>query len=37
MTDKLTNEILSLPVYQELTDSQIEFVAQTIKNFFKNK
>ena len=37
MTDKLTNEILSLPVYQELTDSQIEFVVQTIKKFFKNK
>lgn len=37
MTDRLTNEILSLPVYPELTDSDIKFVAQTIKNFFKNK
>jgi dTDP-4-amino-4,6-dideoxygalactose transaminase len=27
-------EILSLPMYPELSDGQIEYVAQTIKEFY---
>ncbi len=31
-----TGTILSLPVYPELTDLQVEYVADTIRKFFKN-
>ena len=34
VTEKQTTEILSLPVYTELTDDQVLFVADTIKSFF---
>jgi dTDP-4-amino-4,6-dideoxygalactose transaminase len=33
---KHQNNILSLPLYPELTDSQIAFVIQKIKDFYKN-
>ncbi|KAA3607006.1 MAG: DegT/DnrJ/EryC1/StrS family aminotransferase [Calditrichaeota bacterium] len=31
--NKFTGEILSLPIFPEMTEEQIQFVAQTIKNF----
>lgn len=34
---KLQHEILSLPMYPELTEEQIRFVAQTIKAFYSNQ
>ncbi|AFZ54038.1 DegT/DnrJ/EryC1/StrS family aminotransferase [Cyanobacterium aponinum] len=33
---KLAQEVLSLPIYPELTQENIEFVAQTINDFFYN-
>lgn len=36
ITDTFQNEILSLPMYPELSSEQIEFVAGSIKEFFKN-
>jgi dTDP-4-amino-4,6-dideoxygalactose transaminase len=33
-TEECANEILSLPMYPELTDDQIEYVADQIKKFF---
>ncbi len=35
-TDHQTEEILSLPVFPELTDEQVTHVIQTIKSFFNN-
>lgn len=32
--EKLANEILSLPVFPDLTDSEVEYVAQSVKSFF---
>lgn len=37
VTEKLAESGLSLPMYPELTDEQIEFVAKKIKEFFKEK
>lgn len=34
VTERQTGTILSLPVFPELDDAQVEYVAQTIKNFF---
>lgn len=34
VTETLANEILSVPIYPELTDSQIEFIAETGKKAF---
>lgn len=34
-TEKLAETGLSLPMYPELSDEQIEYVADTIKKFFK--
>lgn len=36
VTERLANEILSIPIYPELTDSQIEFISETGKKIFKN-
>jgi dTDP-4-amino-4,6-dideoxygalactose transaminase len=35
VTEKASNECLSLPIYPELTDAQIQRVASVIKDFFK--
>ena len=35
VTEKAARECLSLPIYPELTDSQIQRVAEVIKDFFK--
>jgi dTDP-4-amino-4,6-dideoxygalactose transaminase len=34
VTEKLCREVLSLPIYPEMNEEQIAFVAATIKNFF---
>lgn len=36
VTTALQSQILSLPIYPELTESQIAFVAQSIRTFYKN-
>ena len=36
LTEKYSKEILSLPMYPELTEEQIEFVCSKIKDFHKN-
>lgn len=33
--EKLSKEILSLPMYPGMTDSQVEYVVEAIKDFFK--
>ena len=33
-TDQISHEVLSLPIYPELEDTQVEYVAQTVKSFF---
>lgn len=35
VTEKVSDEILSLPMYPELTDEQIHYVCSSIKDFFK--
>jgi len=35
VTESIVKEILSLPIYPELSDFQIEYVVDTIKEFFK--
>lgn len=35
MTEKQAKEILSLPVYPELTNHKKEFIVISINNFFK--
>jgi dTDP-4-amino-4,6-dideoxygalactose transaminase len=37
VTEKIAKEILSLPMYPELTDAQIDFVSETIRSFFAAK
>jgi dTDP-4-amino-4,6-dideoxygalactose transaminase len=34
VTEKLCNEVLSLPIYPELSPEEIEFVAKTVLNFY---
>lgn len=34
ITEKMAGEILSLPIYPEMTDEQVTFVAQQVKAFF---
>jgi dTDP-4-amino-4,6-dideoxygalactose transaminase len=36
VAEKLTNEILSLPMYPELGEEQIDYVCEKIKAFYKN-
>ena len=35
VTEKQSGEILSLPIFSELTDNQVEYVADSIINYFK--
>lgn len=35
LTEQLANEVLSLPIHQDLTYEQIEYVVDNIENFFK--
>ena len=37
IAEKLADEIISLPMYVELTEAQIDYVSEKIKDFFKNK
>jgi len=34
-TEKICREVISLPMYPELTDEQVDYVAETIKNFYR--
>jgi dTDP-4-amino-4,6-dideoxygalactose transaminase len=34
VTEKLANECLSLPIYLELTEEQIEYVCKAIHGFY---
>jgi dTDP-4-amino-4,6-dideoxygalactose transaminase len=34
---QLQSEILSLPIYPELTEDEIEYVANSIKDFYSNE
>ena len=36
VAEKLANEILSLPIYPELTEDKIEYVCEKIKVFYKS-
>lgn len=36
VTEKYVNEILSLPMYAELTPGSIEYVAEAIRDFYRN-
>jgi len=36
-TEKFANEIISLPIYPELTIRQIEYVVDSIKEFYAKK
>jgi len=36
IVQKVANEVLSLPIYPGLKESQIEYVVSKIKQFFKN-
>lgn len=36
VAEKACNEILSIPIYAEMTDDQIEYVTNTISNYYKN-
>ena len=36
MTEKQANRVLSLPIYPELEDSQVEYVIAKIKRFIQN-
>jgi dTDP-4-amino-4,6-dideoxygalactose transaminase len=35
ITEKASNECLSLPIFPELTDTQIQRVVEVIKDFFR--
>ncbi|MGC9342526.1 MAG: DegT/DnrJ/EryC1/StrS family aminotransferase, partial [Bacteroidales bacterium] len=35
VTEKLSNEVLSLPMHTELTEEQLNYITTTIKEFFK--
>jgi len=37
ITEKLANEILSLPIFPELTMDQVEYVCEKIRDFFNGK
>jgi dTDP-4-amino-4,6-dideoxygalactose transaminase len=34
-TEQLSDEVLSLPMYPELSDEQVGYVVDTIHNFYK--
>ncbi len=37
VTEKLTNEVISLPMHSELTNEMLEYISGEILNFYKNK
>jgi dTDP-4-amino-4,6-dideoxygalactose transaminase len=37
VTEKVAGEVLSLPMYAELTDSQVERVATNVTEFMRTK
>jgi len=37
MTEKLSNEVVSLPVFPELTDEQVQYVIEVIRDFYQHK
>ncbi len=37
MAEKVTNEIISLPIYPELTIDDLDYICQTIGDFFNDK
>ena len=37
VTEKVTNEIISLPIYPELTIDDLDYICQTIGDFFNDK
>lgn len=34
-TEQISNEVLSLPMYPELSDEQVEYVIETVQDFYK--
>ena len=34
-TERISNEVLSLPMYPELSDEQMEFVVEAVRNFYE--
>jgi len=37
MTEQISNEVLSLPMYPELTDEEVEYVIDKVREFFGNQ
>jgi dTDP-4-amino-4,6-dideoxygalactose transaminase len=37
MTERVSYEVLSLPMYPELSDEKAKFVIKTIRNFYNNR
>ena len=37
ITEQIVNQILSLPMFPEMTDSQVELVIEGIRDFYKEK
>jgi len=35
ITERISGEVISLPMYPELTDEEVEFVIEAVKNFFR--
>ncbi|MEX2033258.1 MAG: DegT/DnrJ/EryC1/StrS family aminotransferase [Candidatus Colwellbacteria bacterium] len=35
VTEKICREVISLPIYPELTDEEVDFVIQAVKNFYQ--
>ena len=36
VSEQMAKEVLSLPIYPELTDSQLTLVVETIRDFYKS-
>ena len=36
-SEKLANEVISLPIYPELTDEEVEFIAKTVREFYQKR
>jgi dTDP-4-amino-4,6-dideoxygalactose transaminase len=36
-SERAAEEVLSIPIYAELTDEQLEYVVQTIDAFYRNR
>jgi len=34
MTERISAEVISLPMYPELTDQEVEFVIEAVRQFF---